>query len=40
MDYVNSSKRLLRVAAADILGALPVMKVSDRLTWRKQLLSQ
>ncbi|XNM62184.1 hypothetical protein ACLK1T_17065 [Escherichia coli] len=24
---------MLRVAAADIAGTLPVMKVSDHLTW-------
>ena len=32
--YANSKQSiLLRIAAADILGVLPVMKVSDHLTY-------
>ena len=35
MDRLRQFKQanVLRVAAADVMGALPLMKVSDRLTW-------
>ena len=35
MDRLRQFKQanVLRVAAADVMGALPIMKVSDRLTW-------